>query len=129
GSAALPGCADQAGSLRVARAARKRGGSGTRCHTACAGAVETLSRRPGGRSPAGLAGRERPRETSSGGRISRPSCRRVNRSVAPGAQRWTFATALVRAVQVAREEGVRSLWFKALGETIYRRLAIVVLDL
>jgi hypothetical protein len=46
-------------------------------------------------------------------------------SVGPGARRWTVRTALSRAAGVARREGVRSLWFKALGETVYRRLLLV----
>jgi ribosomal protein S18 acetylase RimI-like enzyme len=50
-------------------------------------------------------------------------------SIAPGARRWTPASALNRAVEVVREEGLRELWFKALGETFYRRMAVVALDL
>lgn len=43
-------------------------------------------------------------------------------STAAGAARWTPRHALLRAVQVVREEGPRSLLLKALGETVYRRL-------
>jgi len=38
---------------------------------------------------------------------------------------WTWPRALRRAVQVLREEGVGSLWFKALGETVYRRAVVL----
>jgi GNAT superfamily N-acetyltransferase len=37
---------------------------------------------------------------------------------------WTVSTAAGRLVEVAREEGPRGLWFKLLGETVYRRLAL-----
>lgn len=36
--------------------------------------------------------------------------------------RWSFRSAAKRGAQVLREEGVRSLWFKLLGETVYRRM-------
>jgi RimJ/RimL family protein N-acetyltransferase len=51
-------------------------------------------------------------------------------SNAPGAQAWTPRRALARAVQVVRNEGLRALWFKAVGETVYRRLVLfeTVLD-
>jgi hypothetical protein len=38
---------------------------------------------------------------------------------------WTVRTALTRAAEVARREGLRSMWFKALGETVYRRLLLL----
>ena len=53
---------------------------------------------------------------------------------APGAgvgvqARWTVRSALRRAVEVLRDEGPRVLWFKVLGETVYRRLTLVELSL
>jgi GNAT superfamily N-acetyltransferase len=48
-------------------------------------------------------------------------------SVAPGSKRWSLPTALARAVVVLRDEGPRALWFKVLGETLYRRLRLVEL--
>jgi GNAT superfamily N-acetyltransferase len=42
---------------------------------------------------------------------------------------WTARTALVRAAEVLRREGLRSLWFKVLGETVYRRLRLYELPL
>ena len=39
--------------------------------------------------------------------------------------RWTPASVLVRAKQVLREEGLKSLWFKVLGETVYRRQLLI----
>lgn len=38
--------------------------------------------------------------------------------------RWTVRTGLERAVEVVREAGIRSLGFKVLGETIYRRAVL-----
>ncbi len=40
-------------------------------------------------------------------------------------ERWKFRVALARAREVLREEGARSLWFKILGETVYRRLLLL----
>jgi GNAT superfamily N-acetyltransferase len=40
-------------------------------------------------------------------------------------ERWKFWMALERAKEVLRQEGVRSLWFKLLGETVYRRLLLL----
>src|SRR5712691_6215953 len=40
-------------------------------------------------------------------------------------ERWKVRVALERAKEVLREEGVRSLWFKLLGETVYRRLLLL----
>jgi GNAT superfamily N-acetyltransferase len=42
---------------------------------------------------------------------------------------WTPRTAARRAIEVAREEGYHSLFFKILDETVYRRLALFELDL
>lgn len=39
--------------------------------------------------------------------------------------RWTPALIWRRAREVLREEGLRSLWFKVLGETIYRRVLLL----
>jgi GNAT superfamily N-acetyltransferase len=39
--------------------------------------------------------------------------------------RWSVSRALVRLREVVREEGYRSLWFKILGETVYRRVLLV----
>ena len=45
--------------------------------------------------------------------------------IAPGAQRWTAGSAARRAVAVARVEGLRSMWTRTLGETVYRRLILL----
>jgi SAM-dependent methyltransferase/ribosomal protein S18 acetylase RimI-like enzyme len=37
---------------------------------------------------------------------------------------WTWRRALRRAAQVLRDEGALSLWYKVLGETVYRRLVL-----
>jgi SAM-dependent methyltransferase len=37
----------------------------------------------------------------------------------------TWRSAMARAVTIARDEGLRSLWFKILGETAYRRLLVM----
>ena len=42
---------------------------------------------------------------------------------------WTPRSALTRAVEVAREEGPASLWFKVWGELGYRRLGLFELPL
>ncbi|MEA1970789.1 MAG: hypothetical protein U9N37_04120, partial [Thermodesulfobacteriota bacterium] len=34
-------------------------------------------------------------------------------------------SALLRAIEVLKEEGLKSLWFKLLGETVYRRVVVV----
>ena len=39
--------------------------------------------------------------------------------------KWTVKSALLRAAAVLREEGLKSLWFKLLGETVYRRAVLV----
>ncbi len=41
----------------------------------------------------------------------------------------TLRLALARASHVLRQEGARSLWFKILGETVYRRLLLLERDL
>jgi SAM-dependent methyltransferase/GNAT superfamily N-acetyltransferase len=38
---------------------------------------------------------------------------------------WTVRKIVRRAGEVLREEGLRALWFKILGETVYRRLILV----
>lgn len=38
---------------------------------------------------------------------------------------WTLGGLISRVVQVLRKEGLVSLWFKVLGESIYRRLVIL----
>jgi RimJ/RimL family protein N-acetyltransferase len=53
----------------------------------------------------------------------------VPESTAPGATRWTPGAALRRAVEVARNEGGRSLVFRLLAETFYRRLLVFELEL
>jgi GNAT superfamily N-acetyltransferase len=50
-------------------------------------------------------------------------------TVAPGGRRWTPGAALARAAEVMREEGPRALTVAVLGETVYRRLALVERDL
>ena len=49
----------------------------------------------------------------------------VEAPIAPGARRWTPGTALRRAVAVARAEGLRGLWPRILGESVYRRLVLL----
>ena len=44
-------------------------------------------------------------------------------------RRWTPRTALARFVEVAGEEGARTLWFRVWGELCYRRLALFELPL
>ncbi len=39
--------------------------------------------------------------------------------------KWTVRSALLRAVAVLREKGLKSLWFKLLGETVYRRVVLL----
>ena len=36
---------------------------------------------------------------------------------------------LRRAIQIFRDEGLRSLWFKFLGETVYRRMDLIERDI
>ena len=43
-----------------------------------------------------------------------------------GRRKWTPAAIARRSAGVVREEGVQSLWFRMLGETIYRRLVFFV---
>jgi RimJ/RimL family protein N-acetyltransferase len=50
-------------------------------------------------------------------------------SIAPGAHPWTLRSALARGRDVLQREGVRALWFKALGETVYRRLLLLEREL
>lgn len=40
-------------------------------------------------------------------------------------ERGKFRMALERAIEVLRQEGLRSLWFKILGDTVYRRLLLL----
>jgi hypothetical protein len=40
-------------------------------------------------------------------------------------RRWTLSSALARAAEVWKNEGLTALWFKVLGETIYRRLVVI----
>lgn len=40
-------------------------------------------------------------------------------------QRWTSSKILQRTAEVLRDEGIKSLWFKVLGETVYRRVALM----
>jgi hypothetical protein len=49
-------------------------------------------------------------------------------SPAPGARRWTLPSALARAIEVLRAEGVRALVARAASETVYRRLLLFERD-
>jgi ribosomal protein S18 acetylase RimI-like enzyme len=40
-------------------------------------------------------------------------------------RRWTIGAAVRRATEVFRNEGVRSLWFRVVGEAFYRRLLLL----
>ena len=40
-------------------------------------------------------------------------------------ERWQFRVVLARAREILRQEGLRSLWFKILGDTVYRRLLLL----
>ena len=40
-------------------------------------------------------------------------------------RQWNWRTVLKQARQVLRDEGVKSLWFKILGETVYRRVILM----
>jgi ribosomal protein S18 acetylase RimI-like enzyme len=40
-------------------------------------------------------------------------------------RRWTLGAAARRAIEVLKEEGIRALFFRVLGETIYRRVLVV----
>ena len=42
-----------------------------------------------------------------------------------GMRRWTPRQALVRAVELARNQGLKVLWIKILGETVYRRVLFI----
>ena len=39
-------------------------------------------------------------------------------------RKWTLAEIAGRSAEVVREDGLKSLWFRILGETIYRRLVL-----
>jgi GNAT superfamily N-acetyltransferase len=39
-------------------------------------------------------------------------------------RRWTFGFAYRRLIEILREEGLKALWFKILGETVYRRVIL-----
>ncbi len=54
---------------------------------------------------------------------------RIEVASQPGARTWTARPALARAIEVAREDGVRALWFRILGEIVYRRLILLEADL
>lgn len=41
------------------------------------------------------------------------------------ARRWTFHLALQRIGEIVREEGLRTLWFRILGELGYRRMTLL----
>ena len=43
----------------------------------------------------------------------------------PISHAWTWRQILKRAAEVFREEDIKSLWFKILGETVYRRLVLM----
>jgi hypothetical protein len=43
--------------------------------------------------------------------------------------RWTVRDALSRVWEIVRNEGLKSLWFKVLGEICYRRLVLLEYDL
>jgi RimJ/RimL family protein N-acetyltransferase len=45
--------------------------------------------------------------------------------VSASLDRWSARGAAGRALGVLRHEGLRALWFKMLGETVYRRLVVV----
>src|SRR5437899_2705017 len=40
-------------------------------------------------------------------------------------ERWTWSRVLRRAIEVLRGEGIRSLWFRILSETGYRRVVLM----
>jgi SAM-dependent methyltransferase/RimJ/RimL family protein N-acetyltransferase len=40
-------------------------------------------------------------------------------------RRWTWCAARQRALEILREEGIKSLWFRTLGELGYRRLVLM----
>lgn len=40
-------------------------------------------------------------------------------------QRWTLRQALARAIEIGHDDGPKRLWFKILGETVYRRFLVV----
>lgn len=42
---------------------------------------------------------------------------------------WTFGTIVRRAYQVVREQGIGALFFKILGETVYRRVIVITRSL
>lgn len=43
-------------------------------------------------------------------------------AVAPLEKKWTWQQILQRASEILRQEGLKSLWFKVFGETVYRRM-------
>jgi GNAT superfamily N-acetyltransferase len=51
----------------------------------------------------------------------------ASRTIPPpvAARRWTPSTVWQRALEVLRTEGIRSLWFRVLGETGYRRMIVM----
>jgi RimJ/RimL family protein N-acetyltransferase len=53
--------------------------------------------------------------------------RSATKTLIPGARRWSPRSVLACALTVLREEGLRALWFRVLGETVYRRLRLVEL--
>jgi GNAT superfamily N-acetyltransferase len=54
---------------------------------------------------------------------------RIEVASQPGTRSWTPRTALSRALEVAREDGARALWFRTIGELAYRRLILFEADL
>ncbi len=42
-----------------------------------------------------------------------------------GMRRWTLRQALARAIEIARNQGLKVLWIKILGETVYRRVLFI----
>jgi SAM-dependent methyltransferase len=54
------------------------------------------------------------------------AARRISKSTLDVLEgRWTWRRALQRFAEILREEGVKSLWFKILGETVYRRAVLL----
>jgi hypothetical protein len=46
-------------------------------------------------------------------------------AAASAQRRWRAGTVARRASEVLRTEGPRTLWFRVLGETVYRRLIVM----
>ena len=42
-----------------------------------------------------------------------------------GSKHWSARMVLRRAIEVVRNEGIAALWFKVLGETVYRRAIVI----